>query len=139
MADLSLVEAARSFDRVRFQRQGRTRHGLDCVGLLILAAKAVGVDLSSFDDQAYGIELPAGKLENALDRALIPLEPSSLYPGAVVLLNVPGVGKTHVGIVGERDGQLSLIHATELRGCVIEHRLDSHMRARVAKAYALPY
>lgn len=139
MADLALVEAARSFARVRFQRQGRTRHGLDCVGLLVIAAQAVGVDLSPFDDQTYGVVLPDGKLEAALDQALMPLEPGSLYPGAVALLNVPGVGRTHVGIIGELSGQPSLIHATELRGCVTEHRLDSHLKARVVKTYALPY
>lgn len=121
-----------------FHRQGRTQHGVDCVGFLLLAAQSVGVDLSAFDDRTYGQVLPAEKLEAALDTALTPVDRTSLHVGAVVLIDVLGVGRTHVGIVGELHGQLSLIHAAEKRGCVIEHRLDAHMRAAIVKAYALP-
>lgn len=105
------------------------------MGLLLLSAQTVGCDLTAFDDNTYGRVLPQGKLEEALDRALVP---SSLHVGAVALLTVAKLGPTHVGIVGEVGGRLTLIHAAETRGGVVEHSLDSHMRAAIVKTYSLP-
>lgn len=136
MRSQHLADEARSLLHVPFRRQGRTSYGVDCAGLLVLAAERVGCDLSAFDDQSYGHVSPAGKLEAALDAALTPVALTSLHVGAVVLLDTPG--GAHVGIVGEQRGHLSIIHATELRGCVVEHRIDSHIRAAIVKAYALP-
>lgn len=39
---IAFVAAARSFIGVRWQHQGRTAHGLDCAGLVMVALQAVG-------------------------------------------------------------------------------------------------
>lgn len=46
-----MVETARSYIGCPFHHQGRSRHGIDCVGLLVVCAHSVGA--SSYDFKTY--------------------------------------------------------------------------------------
>lgn len=43
MNNLAFVEAARSYLGVKWVHQGRTEKGMDCVGLVVLAARQCGI------------------------------------------------------------------------------------------------
>lgn len=43
--DEAFVEAARKYIGVSWVHQGRSRNGLDCVGLVVLSARACGLDV----------------------------------------------------------------------------------------------
>jgi cell wall-associated NlpC family hydrolase len=123
-----IVSAARLWLRTPFRHQGRGPEGLDCIGLIVVAAAALGVRL--VDRRDYAAEPRAGALRAELERQCRPV--TTLAPGAVLLLRL-GPYAAHVGIYTGA----GLIHAYRPRGAVIEHALG-HWRRRVAAVYALP-
>ena len=74
-----LIEAARSFIGVRFSHQGRSRrNGLDCGGLVLLAARQT--HLSSLEFLGYA-DFPAdGEFDRLLEESCLPLGWTSSYP-----------------------------------------------------------
>lgn len=55
-----MEEAARTFIGVRFRRQGRDMRGLDCVGLVAVAAKKAGLAIEVPHDLPYrGLDVEA--------------------------------------------------------------------------------
>ena len=89
----SLVAAARSYVGVPWRHLGRSRTGLDCIGLVLLAARDVGIELS--DPAPYARE-PQGTrlLEGILGHAERVANPQS---GDVLLFRM-GLYGGHVGI-----------------------------------------
>ena len=130
-----LAEAAQALVGIPYQRQGRTVAGVDCVGLVVVAAQAVGFDLSEHDTTDYGRFPSAADLRTRLDASLA--DADELEAGCIVLMNAPELGAVHVGIVAQRNGTPTLVHAVDKRGCVVEHRLDSHLRSAIEKTYIL--
>jgi len=132
---LQVVAAARSYRDVRFHHQGRTRAGLDCIGLCIRTAHDCG--LSEFDTHDYarmpdGVSLLAGLREHCVERFASP------EPGMLALFGFGGPPQ-HVGFLGNYPhGGLSLIHAYATNRKVVEHRLDIVWQARIVALFDLP-
>ena len=125
------VEAARKYIGVKYRHQGRSPHGMDCVGLLVLAANDIGADTSG--DVTNYSRLPHGVLLPILDQLLVKVPDDEEWKTGDVLvmkfLNEP----THVGIwTGS-----TLIHTYSTLEKVVEHRLDDKWRKRVVSAYRL--
>lgn len=123
-----LVREARSWVGTRFRHQGRTRNGVDCIGLLVCSARAVGLELVDRTDYA---RRPDGRqLAAELRAQLVPIELAAALPGDVLLLSFdrsPG----HVALVSDA----GLIHAAALLRRVVEHRMDELWRGRVRGAF----
>lgn len=118
------VEIARSYLGTRWVHQGRARHGLDCVGLLVKA-----FDLRDVAD--YGRDPHDDRLEGRLCEQFGPPVPmSTMRPGDVVAIAFPRVVR-HVGIVGDHPDGLSLIHTDSSLKRVTEHRLDDRWLKRI--------
>lgn len=136
-----IVDAARSYLGVPFAHQGRSRLGLDCLGLLVCVARDCnlqrgGLNLSRFDETAYGHYPDANYLQQQLDTALLRCD--ELMVGGVVLMQHDGAAR-HLGIIGDyraADG-FTLIHAYAPARKVVEHRLDEHWQARIVQHYKL--
>ena len=47
-----VVDAARKWLGTPWRHQGRNTHGIDCVGLVVVVCKGLGI--SSYDDTGYG-------------------------------------------------------------------------------------
>jgi cell wall-associated NlpC family hydrolase len=124
----ALIVAARGWLGTPWRHQGRGPEGVDCIGLVVLAAAAVGVALA--DRRDYRAEPLAGELRAELERQLCPA--ADLWPGVVLLLRL-GPHAAHVGIWTGA----TLVHAYKPRGGVIEHALG-HWRRRAVAAYGLP-
>lgn len=134
-----VVAAARGWLGVPFRHQGRTRDGIDCGGLAIRIASELG--LSSFDVSGYR-RLPAGAggitIEGICEREMCRVGVRELAPGDVALFLV-GRRPRHLAVLGDYyAGGLSMIHAYEPAGRVVETRFDASWRASLFEAYALP-
>ncbi len=152
-----LVDAARTFEGVRFLHRGRDRQGLDCAGLVWAAYAACGLELPDY--RLYGPEPHRDGLVLHVAAALgeavqvAPVRPLGLLPGDVLVMRYFREPH-HMGIVGERlygsERALTLLHADgdapsrrsdgkqQRRGRVHEVRLTPDMVARVTHVFRRP-
>ena len=140
-----IVAAARSYVGTRFAHQGRRkacgkdRGGIDCLGLLIGVAAECrlmheGRPLCDADRRDYGHIPNSQRLQDALNKHLMAKSQFRLEPADILLLSIDN-NPQHLAIVGEYNGDQTLIHAyAPVRG-VVEHRLDEGWRARIVAAY----
>lgn len=130
-----IVAEARTYLGVPWVHQGRSRDGVDCLGLAILVAGATRgytFDLRDYAAQAMDETMQAKCIEH-----MDPVRLAELAPGHVVVIRFEN--QRHMAIVGEYPvaGNLSLIHANSRVGKVVEHRLDSVWRRMIMSAYSL--
>lgn len=116
-----VVDQARLWLGTPFQHQGRAAHGIDCVGLVIEVGKALGVLAWDYDYSVYprtpqpGVMLAElGRFCDRADRAA---------PGMIAVCQW-GADPQHVAFVGDGRYGLTLIHALQDQGKVLEHRYD---------------
>lgn len=132
---MRLDEAARRYLGVRFLHQGRDpMHGIDCIGLLVLAARDCGHGLDEHDYTGYSRNPAWQVLESRLAMALP--EVKDLNPGDIVSLDFFGRTR-HVGIIGEHNGRMTIIHTYSRPSKVIEHGLDDKWIRRIKGIYRL--
>lgn len=124
----AIVDTARSYLGVPFVHQGRSRRGVDCVGLLVCVAQDLGIPVS--DDLAYGLNPDPVHLRAKLSENLTPIAMTEVLPGDVYLMRFDK-DATHVAIVTDR----GIIHALSTVKGVVEHRLDATWRARIRAAW----
>lgn len=110
-----IVEEARKWLETRWVHQGRSRNGVDCAGLVVLVGQALG--LRAEDMLGYR-RSPDGHAfrEHIVNQTTFEPVPR---PGLIGLFRETRF-PTHCGIFGERDGQLTLIHAHMPYGKVVE-------------------
>jgi cell wall-associated NlpC family hydrolase len=127
----SLIAEARSWVGVPFIHQGRSRLGVDCIGLIIVALQRLGCLEQGFEITNYS-RLPSNdQLMTRVQSYCVRLaEP---VPGAMLAIKW-NKDVSHVGIfTGE-----NLIHAYQGRGRVIEHSLRGRWLRMIDSAWALP-
>ena len=135
MAD-AFVAAARSFVGVPWRHLGRSHTGVDCIGLVLLAAREVGVDLPDpvpYAREPQGTRLLEGILAHA-ERIATP------EPGDVLLFRM-GLYGGHVGIASVHPawGVPACLHAYAPRRQVVEQPMDAELRAALIGAFRLPF
>lgn len=134
-----VVECARSWVGTRFRHQGRSRNGVDCLGLLVMIAqecelKHGDIFLSDCDETNYGIFPDIHTLKIKLEHylQLIPLDEARI--GDVLLLEMDGRAQ-HLGIISDYCSGYGLIHAYAPARTVVEHRLDQNWIDKIAAAF----
>jgi cell wall-associated NlpC family hydrolase len=128
------VAQARTMLGVPFRHQGRGATGVDCVGVPVLAAKALR--LGDFDVRAYLRTPHDGSLQSALTAAgCVPCE---LMPGAIALMRWDHRWPQHVAVVTDHQHGLGLLHAYSTVGRVVEHRIDAAWRRRIVSVWSVP-
>jgi len=136
-----IVAQAREWIGVPFVHQGRTRLGVDCVGLLLCVCRELGVVEPDFDVTGYPRQPDGTTLLEICGRYMTRIGREDLQPGDAIVLRFERLPQ-HMGIVGDyRHGGLSIIHALgspDGKGRVIEHHLNTSTMARFVAAYALP-
>lgn len=125
------VDATRALVGVPFQFEGRTRGGLDCAGIVALAALDGGLERQR-DHRNYSRELKGREfLALWADRMdLLPsanARPDLALPGDVVLM-MHRRDLRHAAILSDRG---TIIHASTIRGAVVEDVLSSHRAALI--------
>jgi cell wall-associated NlpC family hydrolase len=130
----ALIAAARSYIGVPYQHRGRTRRGVDCIGLLACAFADIGV--SVVEPDAYS-PIPDGQLLHAGVASHLG-EPVTgpLRPGDVVLLRWHQ-HPNHVALVTDYPiaGELALLHSYAKAERVVEHRLADPWPRRIVAAW----
>lgn len=129
----AVVAEARRFVGTPFQHTGRNEHGMDCAGLVIKVAHALG--LSAFDFTCYARHPDGWTMRMLCDEHMT--RKDGLEPGDVALIRFFREPQ-HLGVIGDYPvaGHVSLIHA--YRRGVVEHILDQAWRQRIVQVYSLP-
>jgi cell wall-associated NlpC family hydrolase len=126
-----VIQVARSWVGVPFAHQGRSRNGVDCLGLAIMVARELELVPRQADRYGYSRLPHDGQLEAGIAK-YCRLAPS-LEAGGLVLIRWHAEPQ-HVAIyTGE-----SLIHSYSNIGRVTEHGFRGHWPKRVASAWRLP-
>lgn len=136
-----IVKTARSYIGTPFHhRERQPGIAMDCVGLLICAARELGIWPTDFDVPRYTLH-PDGKTLLAQCRQFmreVPQAQMQLGDAVAVFINDR---PQHLGIVGDyRNGHLSIIHASNDRRLmrVVETRLLFSNHFRFAGAFRFP-
>lgn len=134
-------QVAMSYVGCPFQHMGRSRKGLDCVGLLVLVARDMGWTVK--DSPHYGRE-PARnnnsfQLADYLRANLGEPVQREPQPNDVLLLKLrPRFAPAHVAMVAPHRYGIGMIHTYGEIGKVVYHRIDQTRRAQIAGVYAWP-
>ena len=137
------VAEARSYLGVRFRHQGRSRTGVDCVGLALVALSVL--HRPAYDAGAYSREPLRQGLRAAVVRNLgepvlartpeTPVPVSEMRVGDVALMRFLGE-PTHVGIIADYPyGGFSVVHSFAQVRKVVEHRLDSEWVGYITEVF----
>ena len=133
-----IVDTARRWIGTPFRHQGRNQYGLDCVGLVVVVCRELGI--SDYDVRGYDRRptegasfmqhfTRAGALQlTALDDAL---------PGDLLVLR-DNIYPCHVGIVSELHLVPHLLHSTAQHRKVSEDHLKGDLLTRRVAAFRLP-
>lgn len=126
MTRADLVKAGRKYLGVPWRHLGRSRQGVDCIGLVLLAARDCGQD---FLDPAPYLRAPQGTrlLHGLLDHGARVAQPE---PGDLLLFRM-GLYGGHVGIATHHAtyGGPGVLHAFAARRHVVEQPMDAEFRA----------
>jgi cell wall-associated NlpC family hydrolase len=121
-----IVDEARAYIGCRWHHQGRSRAGVDCVGLVIRVAHGLG--LSAFDIADYSRQPDPTMMRSLLAQHMEPVGQPQI--GDVLLMKFEREPQ-HVAIVTNQ----GIIHAYAQARRVVEHRLDSLWKSRIVGAY----
>jgi cell wall-associated NlpC family hydrolase len=125
-----IVAQARGWLGVPFRHQGRTAHGIDCVGLPIIIGQTLGLVPKGFEVANYG-RVPSGELLQRLQAHCTQLPKA--VPGSLILIAWTRTA-AHVAIcAGE-----TMIHAHESVGRVVEHGYRGRWLRLTHSVWALP-
>lgn len=138
MTRAAIVAEARTWLGTPWDHQQRTKGvAVDCAGLVIGVARALGLVPADFDVTGYS-RRPDGSLIELCDEHMRRIAQGAMQPGDVLVMSIER-DPQHMGIVGDyRHGGLSIIHAASVQGKVIETRLMFARNAKFKAAYALP-
>lgn len=139
-----IIAAARRLIGVPFCHQGRTRQGLDCLGLLMMVAEEnrltfAGASATEHDSTTYGHRPDTAQLMAGLCRYLQRVTPDAMQPADIALMQVDGLPQ-HLAIISDYpDGHfLGMIHAYAPARKVVEHRLCEHWQQALYAVFRLP-
>lgn len=141
-----IVIEGRSWVGTPYRHHGRDKgHACDCVGLIVgIAEHLMGERLYARFD--YSDHPKAEKLltevGKALDEQIDRVQPGALpvlCPGEIVAVYVNSHKlPQHLGLIGEYQGRLTLIHAFNKNKKVVEHSLTRWWHQRVCRVYRYP-
>lgn len=132
MRNDEIIAEARSWIGVKWKHQGRTRSGVDCLGLIVVTAQKLGI--SDADERVYSPR-PDGK--SLVKRFAEEMDEISLKEirAADVILFADSIYPCHVAFVSEKHGQLYIIHSHATRRQVLEERYAYEWPEKARKAY----
>lgn len=136
-----VVAEARSWVGTPYRRRGRTSSGIDCLGLLIVVARAFGVP--HIDHTDYGDwPDPQHRIMREFDQRLKLMSINGRLTGGIGVFNQRAMRlPAHVGIFTEKEGVPALIHARIDVAEVVEEFYrpnDQLADTRLIRLYAFP-
>lgn len=130
MTPEDVITEARSWIGVPFRHQGRSRRGVDCVGLPIMIGESLGLLPPRFEITDYG-RLPSLELAARVQSHCQPIP--AAVPGSLIVIAWTKIA-AHVAIcTGE-----TMIHSYESVGRVVEHGYRGRWVRMTHSVWALP-
>ncbi len=128
-----LVDAARVYLDVPFKHQGRSKNGLDCVGLIIVAAKDCGLEFP--DCMVYSKSPQHGLLQQNIEKSgfLERLHNTVELKRNDILLFRFTEEPQHVALYCDN----SIIHSYSRIEKVVEHRFSGSWKHKLVCVYRL--
>ncbi len=133
----AVVQEARALLGTPYVHQHRRAgEGVDCAGVITLVGRTLG--LSTFDVINYERHPEGIRLLQLCDEHMTRIGVAEIQAGDAIVMRITRLPQ-HVGIVVDYlDGGLSMIHADNKVGRVVETPLDARWLARICAAYRLP-
>lgn len=133
--NLDFVEAARSYLGTRWVHQGRSKAGIDCLGLVVRSAWDCGYDL--VDCKKYRRRPDDKKLLHMVDMQMDRVSKDDIQPGDILLIFFNGrkTSPYHFAIV-DKDPRC-IIHGHAPHRKVIMDSIDS-WEDQIHSVYRLP-
>lgn len=128
-----LIKNARRYIGVQYRHQGRTRFGLDCLGLVLLALWDCGLEIAH-DTPTYSPQVDSALLLSALDPHTEITQ--AIKPGTLLIFRISKTPQ-HLAIA---TGVNTIIHAYQggpMR--VVEHELVLWWAQRIAQIRTINY
>lgn len=121
-------------EKVRYVHAGRSRFGVDCVGVGVLPLNELGIahaDVSNYSEEAFD-----NSLAEAIGEHLDPVPVSQIRPGDWLLFwcNRRTKKPQHVAVLVEKD---SMVHAYKPLGMVVQSPIGAWGR-RITHAFRIP-
>lgn len=139
MTGADIVAEARTWIGVPFRHQGRSREGVDCIGLPVCVRAALGLE-TKFAGIDYRRTASDEAMLQYCKKNMIQVFPSDLQEGDLLVIAF-GVNR-HMAIVCNyplAQGVLGVIHSrTETKQGVIEQRLDPRWMRFVRGCFRFP-
>ncbi len=137
MTGADVVRVARGFIGVRYRHQGRSRDGVDCVGLPICVRAELGLRVMDFN--GYGRVAMDSQMLDLCKEHLIEVPRADMQPGDM-LVQTDGIVR-HMAIVADcpyGENLLSIVHAWMPNRRVVECRLDDYFMQTVRGCFRFP-
>ncbi len=116
-----VISKARTWLEVPWVHQGRTRHGVDCAGLIILVGHSLGLvdyDTTNYQRRTHGQDFLQHFRMNMSEKPL-----KEARPGDIILFR-DSAYPCHSAVLGERNESMTIIHAHAPRRKVVEELLN---------------
>ena len=124
-----IVSEARTWIGTKFQHQGRTRSGVDCIGYL----NEIRNNVFNLDEglaKTYSLRVPPTMAVAELKRRLIKINKSEALPGDILLFR--GLtNSVHLAILTDK----GMIHSFMKFGKVVEHGFSAAWKRRLMGAF----
>lgn len=128
------IEVALSMDGTPFKHQGRVPGvGVDCAGLVVCAAKAVGIPVD--DVKGYSRIPSSGMFLAAIRRHCDRIDINDAVPGDIAVFAFRAEPQ-HVAIITAKN-PLEILHAYMEVGRVVRHRVDDTWMSRLHGVYRI--
>jgi cell wall-associated NlpC family hydrolase len=133
-----IIDTAREYLGTKYVHQGRSKHGIDCIGLLVVICNKLqicdtSVDRMDYPPQGTGIEVEARLQNGGLLR-----KPKGCAPIAGDVLGFWIGRSTRVQHIGVMTTESRFIHTHQGVGCVVEHALAGAWLRRVGVVWSFP-
>jgi len=134
-----IVEVARSWVGVKYHHQGRSRNGVDCVGLILAVSDGLRIGLHDIDEALRCGRCPprGNDLLRHLRAQLIEVDGIDRHAGDVLAFWVNPKSKRpqHLGIMSD-SGQF--IHVETFVKRVVEQPMESWWTERIVGIFRMP-
>lgn len=130
-----IVNAARSYMGVPWTHIGRSRKGIDCVGLLVKVCEDLGIPYQDIRTYTRGpqVEVFLNAIRSQTGAASI----GYIRPGQIAIFK-QHIYPMHVGIIGLQFGRPTVIHAAARNRRVIEESLSGELQRELIEVREFP-
>ncbi len=136
MNSQKIIDAARGWLGTKWRHQGRSKIGIDCVGLVIKVAEELNYDVqmdrTDYIRRSTGIDFVNHFKKHLVEKRIIEVEAGD------ILVFRETAFPYHSAIVGQNTFGLTIIHAFAPRRKVVEEQYTDDWKRKVTHCFALP-